>query len=137
MTELKEIYQHYYEKAETVRAKASIFDGFWGFGKDPAKDACHEVFYERAQEWVEKFDDTDPDRVLEVVKFILNAPLEQHAKGVHDYLFAAHGLILPLIPRLRSADCGELARWYDANFPKRQRLPLQQKVWKTLKDMGK
>ena len=137
MTQLKEIYQNYFEKAEEVRKKASLFDGFMGFGKDPAKDICHDQFYESVQKWVEDYVETDPDRVLEVVKFIYEAPLTEKTKGVYEYLFAAHGLTLPLIPRLRAEDCAALAGWYNDHYPKHHRLPLQQKVWKTLKQRGK
>ena len=137
MTELKALYEGYYEKATAVRRKASLFDGFWGFGRDPAKDACHEDFYESVAEWVSNFHETDPDRILEVVKFMLAAPLEHCGEDVFGYLFAAHGLLIPLLPKLRREDCTELAQWYDKKFPRSQRLPLQQKVWKTLKELGK
>ena len=137
MTELKALYDSYYEKATAVRRKASLFDGFWGFGRDPAKDACHEDFYESVAEWVSNFNETDPDRILEVVKFMFAAPLEHCGEDVFGYLFAAHGLLIPLFSKLRREDCAELALWYDKKYPRSQRLPLQQKVWKTLKELSK
>ena len=137
MTELKELYERYYEKAAEVRRRAPPFAGFWGFGNDPANDACHSDFYEAVEKWMADYSEEDPDRILEVVKFVFEAPLAHRGQDVFGYLFAAHGLVLPLIPKLRSADCAELAQWYNERYPRRQRLPLQQKVWKTLKDMGK
>ena len=137
MTELKELYEAYFEKSAEVRRKAPPFAGFWGFGNDPAKDACHEAFYESVQEWVSNFHDANPDHVLEVVKFIYAAPLEHRGEDVYGYLYAAHGLTMSLIPRLRPEDCAELAQWYNGKYPRHQRLPMQQQVWKALKEQGK
>lgn len=137
MKELVEIYDAYYQKAADVRRKASPLAGIWGMGDDPRKDHCHEAFYEAVQNWVEKFADPDPGAVLEAVKWILSAALDHQGQDVYWYLYAAHGLTLPLIPRLHPADCKALFQWYDASYPKRDRLPVQQQVWKLLKKCGK
>lgn len=137
MTELREIYAAYYKKAAEVRSKASPLAGIWGMGDDPRKDHCHDAFYEAVQDWVERFADPDPAAVSEAVRFILGAALAHKNEDVYWYLYAAHGLILPLIPRLRPADCEALFGWYDASYPKRDRLPVQQQVWKALKKGAK
>ena len=137
MTGLIEIYSAYYEKAAEVRKKALPFAGLWGFGDDPRKHPCHDAFYEAAEAWVKEFlaAEPDPDRTLAVVKHILGEALaHENNKDVYWYLYAAHGLTMELIPRLRTEDCGELFRWYDASYPRRVRFPVQQQVWKLLKN---
>lgn len=139
MTELMQIYNTYYEKAADVRSKASPLAGIWGMGDDPRKDHCHDAFYEAVQDWVGRFalSAPAPDAVLEAVKWILAAALAHKNEDVYWYLYAAHGLTLPLIPRLDPGDCKALFQWYDASYPKRDRLPVQRQVWKALKKGGK
>lgn len=140
MTGLIEIYNAYYEKAAEVRRKAPPLAGLWGFGDDPRKDACHEVFYEAVESWVKEFLSTqpNPDQTLAVVKHILGEALaHENNKDVYWYLYAAHGLTMELIPCLRTEDCAELFRWYNASYPKRARFPVQEQVWKLLKKRAK
>lgn len=136
MDQLKEIYSHYYDEALKVRAKAPILAGIWGMGKDPRNDRCHDEFYEAVEKWVGNFDG-DAAAALEAVKWILGAALVNKNRDTYWHLFAAHGLTLPLIEKLDTADCKELFSWYDASYPKRERLPLQQQVWKALKKAAK
>ena len=137
MTQLTEIYEKYLQKAAQVRSKASPFAGIFGLGDDPRKHPCHEMFYETLQDWVKEFQESQPDGAenLKVVRYILEAPLShEDNKDVYWFLYAAHGLTLELIPRLAAADCKALFQWYDKSFPKRNRFPVQQQVWKLLKD---
>lgn len=139
MTALKEIYENYYAKSAEVRSKAKPFAGIWGMGDDPRKDPCHQMFYDAAQEWTNAFAASGPDAAaaLEAVRWILQAPLDHQGEDAYWYLYAAHGLVKPLIPRLGAADCKALAAWYDASFPKKARFPVQQEVLKLLKKHGK
>ena len=140
MTQLIEIYEKYLQKAVQVRSKASPFAGIFGLGDDPRKHPCHEMFYEHVQDWVREFEASQPDGVatLEAVRYILEAPLaHEDNQDVYWFLYAAHGLTLELIPRLSNADCRALFEWYDSRFPKRNRFPVQQQVWKLLKDKSR
>lgn len=137
MTELMEIYARYFENAAKVRAKASPLAGIWGMGNDPRNDRCHDEFYEAVESWVGLFDG-DAAAAREAVRFILGAALEyKQNKDVYWYLFAAHKLTLSLISRLEPTDGKTLFAWYDQSFPKKERLPAQQQVWKALKRAGK
>ena len=137
MVELKEIYARYYERAAQVRAKASPLAGVWGLGNDPRHDRCHEDFFEAVQGWVERFDG-DAAAAREAVQWILGeSAAQKQNRDVYWFLFAAHKLTLQLIPRLDPADSMALFGWYDKHFPKKERLPAQQQVWKALKKAGK
>ena len=140
MTELKSIYETYIRRAGEVRRKASPMAGIFGMGDDPRNHPCHEEFYEAVKQWVEAFEASGPDAAaaLEAVRWILETP-QAHAgnRDIYWFMYAAHGLTMPLIPRLTPADCGALFRWYDASFPRRSRFPIQQQVWKLLKKGSK
>lgn len=140
MDRLKTIYDTYIEKAVAVRRKASPMAGIFGLGDDPRKHPCHEDFYEAVAQWVQEFEAARPDPAvsLAAVRYILEAPLaHEDNKDVYWFMYAAHGLTLNLIPRLTGEDCRVLFDWYDASFPKRNRFPVQQQVWKLLKKGGK
>ena len=140
MTQLTDIYENYIQKAAQVRSKASPFAGIFGLGDDPRKHPCHEMFYEAVQDWVKDFEGSQPGSAaaLEAVRHILEAPLHHtDNKDAYWFLYAAHGLTVNLIPMLSREDCADLFRWYDASFPKRTRFPVQQQVWKLLKDRSK
>lgn len=139
MTELMEIYESYCKKAADVRRKASPVAGFFGMGDDPRKHYCHEAFYDAVGEWVAEFAASCPDpvRTVAAVKWILQAPADHRHEDVYWYMYAAHGLIRPLIPLLSEGDCKALAAWYDETFRKKERLPVQQEVYKMLKKRGK
>ena len=133
MKQLVEIYEGYLEKAAQVRAKASPFAGIFGMGDDPRKHPCHENFYETVEQWSQNFDAGDPDETLAAVRYILEAAKEhEKQKDVYWFLYAAHGLTMPLIPALRPADREELAAWYNQTYPKRVRFPVQNQVYRCL-----
>ena len=137
MTELMDMYARYFENAAKVRAKASPLAGIWGMGNDPRNDRCHDDFYDAVANWVEAFDG-DRAAAKDAVKWILGAAWEyRQDRDVYWYLFAAQKLTLKLIPRLNPADARELFGWYDQCYPKKERLPAQQQVFKALKKAGK
>ena len=134
MNQLLEIYKDYLEKAANARKKAPLFAGIFGMGEDPRKHPCHEAFYEAVEEWVQKFDTSDPDQILKVVEYIFQKPLEyEDHPDVYWFLFAAHTLTMPLIPKLRPQDRMALAEWYHQTYPKRVRFPAQNQVLGCLK----
>ena len=137
MDRLQAIYADYFKKAADARSKASPFAGVWGMGDDPRKDHCHDAFYEAVGAWVQGFDSQDPEAVLEAVRYILEAADSHRDEDVYWYLYAAQGLVMPLISRIRAEDCKALAQWYDKRYPKRHRLPVQQSLFKALKKAGK
>lgn len=137
MKELMDIYERYLEKAAEVRRNAKPMAGLWGMGDDPRNHPCHQAFYEAVQEWLAAFSDADPDAAMEALRYIYRAPPEHKNDDAYWYLFAVHGLTLKLIDRLRPADCRALFAWYDTSYPKRDRLPVQQDVWKALKKHAK
>lgn len=137
--ELKILYQRYLEKATEVRRKASAFAGAFNLGDDPRRHGCHDLFYEGVEQWVREFlqESPTPQQAAEVVDFVLRAADAHRDTDAYWYFFAVHGHIRPLIPLLSREDCKRLLDLYDELHPKRERLPLQQEVYKLLKKCSK
>lgn len=134
LEELKALYEEYFRNAEKARKRASLFGGVFGLGEDPRRHPCHEDFFETLGEWTEQLESVNPEPeiVREVVKWILEAPLEHGSKDTFWILYVAHGHIKSLIPLLNDQDRKAFAQWYDEKIPKRDRLPVQAEVYKLL-----
>jgi hypothetical protein len=134
LDELKELYAKYAEKAEQVRKKASPIAGMFGFGDDPRRHSCHDDFYEAVEHWVADFMDSAPetDEIVAVTRWILEEPNNHQGKECYWYMYAAHGLTSPVIPKLPQDVCSQLRAWYGSTYSVRERMPVQQQVYKLL-----
>ena len=139
MEKLQEIYSEYIQTVAQVYREAKPMDGLFGWGDDPRKDPCHMHFYEGVEKWAEDFLKTDPDaeETFRAVRFILEAPKEHREEKSYWFLFAAQGLTRKMIPRLTKEACNFLRSYYDENYPKRDRMPAQNEVYKLLKKGGR
>ena len=132
---LKDIYQRYDEEIRKVKAKAKPMDGLFGMGDDPRKDPCHMRFYEGVERWVQDFLKTAPNAkdALEAARVIIEAPAAHREGPTYWFEVAAHGLCRDLIGTLDAAGCRELKDFYDKNYTKRERVPVQDQLYKLLK----
>lgn len=140
LQQLQERYGRYIEEANAVTADAPAMAGLWGFGSDPRKNPCHMAFYKDVEQWVQEFRASGPDsRILfQAVRWILCAAAEHRNQPAYGYLYAAQGLCRELIGLLTKEQCGELLAFYDAHYPRQDRMPVQQEVCKLLqKGSGK
>lgn len=133
--QLKERYERYVQKCARVFAKAKPADGLFGFGEDPKKDPCHMAFYEDVEKWVKACSEVRPEQeaVFEAVRFMIEAPAAHRQEQCYWFLYAAHGLTRELIPGLTAQQCAGLRDFYDGNYPKRDRMPVQKEVYRLLK----
>lgn len=126
---LRIITEGYLAEADAVQKRSGPFAGIMGFGGGLAHDACHEKYYNAMTEALK---DETLD-AYETVKFLFRADEEYDAPGtVKCMLTAVQGLALPLIPKLSAEQREEFRAIYDAKVPKRQRLPVQQELYKAL-----
>ena len=136
---LKEIYAKYIQDVDTVYRNAKPTDGLFGMGDDPRNDPCHMRFYEDAEQWAKAFLAASPGEaeVYETVRFMLETPAAY--KGHHSFwaLFAAQGLVREMIPMLRGEHCAGLRDFYAGNYPRRERMPVQNEVYRLLKKGAK
>ena len=139
MEKLRKRYEKYVEEAVEIRKKAGPLAGIFGMGNGPQNDPAHVFFYEDVQKWVAKFLETEPDgaAIYEAARFILCASAEMGQPDSYWMMYAAQGLAKPLIPRLTAEECQFLLGFYDDNYPKKDRMPVQKEIYKLLKKGAK
>ena len=137
MQDLKNRYEQYLAEAEKARQRTGLCDGLFGMGNDPRKAPCHEAFYEFVAQWVDQFMQTEGD-CGEAARWLLKiADAHREQKDIFGYLYAAQGHALPLIGRMDREQAKELLCWYDSAYPRRERMPVQDQVFKALKKAAK
>ena len=134
-SQLSEIYETYITQMETVLKKASAFDGLWGFGNDPKKDPCHMKFYEDVCAYIDSLVQRAPaeEEAFAAADWIIRTPLQHENKAVYWCMIAVHGPCKKLIPLISPACCGQLRRLYEDSYRRRDHLPVQQDLYKSLK----
>lgn len=133
--QLKDRYGRYVEEVRKVRENAPATAGLFGMGDDPRKNPCHMSFYEDVEQWVKEFLASGPDAesAYQAVCWILSAAAQHRDQECYWFMYAAHGHCKRLIPLLTSENCGELVRFYDDSYPRRDRMPVQKEIYKLLK----
>lgn len=131
---LKARYARYEETVRQLRKNAPPFAGFWGWGDDPRNDPCHTQFYEDVGVMMEALLSSCPEEAVayQAARWLLAAPAECGQKDAAWFQYAAQGHCRELIPLLTPAHCAELARLMDETTPRRERLPVQTKIYKQL-----
>ena len=134
LTKLKSIYADYDQAVQEVRKNARAFDGVFGLGKDPRKDACHDRFYQEVGAWVTEFLAAEPNgqELLEAAMFITEAPTAYEGKECYWYMYASHGHMKPIIPLLSPESRTAVREKMEACYKKRERMPLQKEILKLL-----
>ena len=136
LSELKAIYDAYGEALAQAHRKSSIFSGFFGqrSADDPRSHPCNRDFYEKTGDWISRFaaSAVDEQRMLEVSRFVLNAAVNNEGRPTYWYFLVSQEYITALVPRMMPESCADLAAEYDRNYPKRRRLPIQDRVYEQL-----
>ena len=136
---LLNIYAEYKEEAKKARAACSPLADFLGGSGSFKNHWCHQKFFDEAAAWAEEFlaSSPSPEEAAEAVAFILKAASENRGKDVYWYYFAAQKHVLGLLPLLSAEASRDMAVWFENTYSKRDRLPLQNDILKTLKKQGK
>lgn len=139
LQQIQQRYARYQTEIQAVRAKTSPFEGFMGLGNGPDKHPCNKEFFEDVGKLVEEFAASAPDEkaALAVVKWMLEAPVGSEGTDWYWYMFAAQGHCKGLIPRLAPADCAVLRDWFGTQFPRKVRLPAQDRILRLLTKQAK
>lgn len=135
LQQLKERYRQYDEEATQVRKKSSPADGLFGFGNDPKNHPCHEQFYEDIGKWTKAFLETQPDgkESFAAARFMIGAPVECSSRESYWMMYAAQGWCRELVNCLDPQGCAALRDAFDEMYPRRDRMPVQQELYKALK----
>ena len=135
MQQLRKCYETYLSEAEQVWKSRSAWDGALGIGSSSKDHPCHVVFYEAVEAWVRSFMNNDPSGEVaeEAVRFVLQTSEKYKGQFTYWTMFAAHGLMCPLIGLVSPGFASEMRKWYDAYLPRRDRLPVHKDLYKRLK----
>ena len=129
------LYMDYIAKVSELESESSYADGLLGLGKKISDDPCHESFADSLEALLKEFADTapSPDEVYTILEYICHAPAE-YKEPVSAYwmLNAVHGFIIPLTERLSPDNAALLVKNYNEDIPRRQRLPIQKKLYTAL-----
>ncbi len=140
LSQLTGLYEQY--KADLMEAhKNSNYFAGWliSNAKDPRTDPCNKVFYDGVGTWVEGFLADNPDRAtaLAAASFILEAAAKNRKRPMYWYYLASQGYVQKLIPALSKQDCAALFDWYGKTYPRKERLPVNDELYKALKKAAK
>ena len=139
MEQLKALYTNYAQTVLDLRKKARIFDGIMGFGDDPKKNPCHEAFYYAVKDWVDAFVATSPtpEQAMEVASFLLETPAHNRESESYWFMYTNVCFIEPIIPYIYKEDAKALAKRLNFLFPRYDRMPVHQTVYKKLQQAAK
>ena len=137
--ELREIYETYTQTVAKVMANASAFDGIWGWGDDPKKNPCHMEFYEAVEQYLRRLLESQPSEtaLFEAADWIIRTAADHRGAATYWYMFAVHGLCRDLVPLLTPEHCASLRDFYDDQYPRFDRMPVQKELYKSLKKRAK
>lgn len=139
LEELKFLFENYLQESTEVRKNTHGMAGYMGMGSDPKQHPCHMEFYNRVGQWEDRFLASSPGReeAKAAAEYILQAADLHRGTDAYWYYFACHKYAEPLLDLLTKEDCRELMAYYDAHYPKRERLPIHVQLYKTLKKRSK
>lgn len=125
----------YLRQTEILIKKAKPTDGLMGLIAGPKSDSCHEFFYEDVGELSRKLLESGPsgEELYAFTRLLITAAQEHRDNDLaYWFLYAMQGHAIPLIPLLRSEERAELLAYYNAHYPKIERMPVQKQVAKLL-----
>lgn len=137
---IRALYEAYIAKAEECERNRKPADGLLGFGKKAADDPCHDQFADDLEAALKQLAEQSPASitVCSVLEYIYKMPLtHQEPASVRWMLEAVQGLTKELIGSLNTADAAKLAEQYDADYPRRTRLPVQNQLYDILHKQAK
>lgn len=131
MEELEMLYGAYLDQVAQLYQNRKLWDGAFGLGGGPADNPCHEKLVHDVEGVLA---DLDPVWRPRAVEYVLRQPLEHREDPVVYYtLMAAQGATIPYLSQLPVDQAKALRGWYEQAFPRRERMPCQNKVLAALK----
>lgn len=127
---IQESLERYQNAIDRLVAGMRPGDGILGFGNDPKRAPYHMDFYRDVEQVVRRLEHGEwpEDQPEETVEFLLTMGENFGDRLTQPMMEAAQGHVLPLIPQLTGEQAERLARSHADRYPRRQRLPIQEKV---------
>lgn len=139
MEQLKACYEKYIAEAEVVWKNRPAWDGVMGFGSVIKDHPCHVAFFEAVQAWADSFMKNDPNAQAAeaAIAFVLETSEKYKGEFTYWTMFAAHGLVRPLVSLVSPRFAARTRVWYEEHIPRPERLPVQKDLLKLLKKREK
>ena len=134
--EIRTIYEDYISDVNYLEATRKPTDGLMGFGKRAGDDPCHDRFASRLDKELDTLAATAPssETASAVLRFVFAAPSEHKDLMLAFWMLqAVHGFTEKLIVFLSPQAAADLEASYTEQYPRRVRLPVQQKIAQLLK----
>ena len=130
-------YAAYLAGMENARRSGRSVDGLFGLGRNATAEQCQDAFVASLTSAVDNFAASRPEGqdVCDAVRFIL-AQAHEHRESRSAYwmLLASHALAIPLVELLSAEQAREIREYFEGEYPRRERLPVQKELLKALKD---
>ena len=139
LSRLEALYNDYIGTVQELERNRKPGEGLFGMRSGPKDNPCHERFSEDVKKLLQNFRDTSPDSgdSAAMLRYILTIPESwQELTCAYWMLIAVQGFGIDLIEFLNPADAKTLAELYNAYYPRRIRLPVQEKLLKRLKQQA-
>lgn len=136
LDKLEAFYEGYLSEFRRLEQGRKPLEGAFGLGGGLRNHPCHDKFAQDLEQLLRDFagQSPSPEEVGQVLNYIyFTAPARFQAEPAVDWmLMAVHGLTLELIGLLDAAQAGPLCRAYGSTYPRRRRLPVQNKLFAAL-----
>ena len=122
--------ERYQEAMDRVVAGLRPGDGILGFGNDPRRSPYHKDFYDEMGRLAGRLagGEWPAEEAGAAAEFLLTMGEQFGSRLTRPMMEAAQGHVLILVPLLTCEQAEKLARSYAACYPRRKRLPIQDKV---------
>ncbi len=134
---VREIYGKYLDEVTRKEAARKPGEGLFGRRGGAKDDPCHQIFAEKVETALKDAAEAglSPAEAGALLEYVYFAPIEEHpARSAYWMLLAIHGLTLPLIDALTAEDAAALAARYEEGYPRRERLPAQERALEKLRE---
>ena len=104
----------------------------FGLGSKLGDDPCNRVFSRDVEQLMEEMaqdEDAASEEIRECLEYLYHLPMEhKRPAAAHWMLRAVQNFTLPLAERLSPSDAAAVRARYEKDYPKRDRLPVQEKL---------
>ena len=136
LTAMENLRAQYLETVRELERNRKPMEGILGMKGGPADDPCHDRYAESLRTVLTEFAGTKPDSgdLCRVLAELCAVPPRNAPKSAYWMLIAVHSFALELVGGLNGEDAGALRRSYTRDYPRWERLPVQEKLLTALKE---
>ena len=136
LSRLEALYDNYIDTVRELERNRKPGEGLFGMRSGPKDSPCHERFAEDVKKLLKDFGNTSPgsEECAALLRYLLTAPESQRElTSAYWMLIAVQSFGIDLIGYLDPADAKALAELCSTYYPRWNRLPVQEKLLKGLK----